>query len=171
MSVAKLDRGQVALAFAAGLGVGVGLALATTLLWRPRAPSAGTILKSLLRDCGEGLKRGLEYDVENSQDEGTNGSKEEDILRLGKLLGAAKLRFEVTHMPTRIILVRHGQSEGNVDEAAYEDCPDNKIRLTQKGRAQAFEAGKRLANIIGDESMHIFFSPYMRTRETMVSEL
>ncbi|CAI7858268.1 unnamed protein product [Closterium sp. NIES-54] len=36
------------------------------------------------------------------------------------------------HRPHRIILVRHGQSEGNVDEAAYTRIPDSKIALTKK---------------------------------------
>ena len=58
----------------------------------------------------------------------------------------------------------------NPTPSADSDCPDNKIQLTKKGRSQAFEAGNRLSKIIGDESMHIFFSPYKRTRETMVSE-
>jgi len=29
--------------------------------------------------------------------------------------------------PKRIILVRHGQSEGNIDESAYTRIPDSKI--------------------------------------------
>lgn len=31
--------------------------------------------------------------------------------------------------PWKIILVRHGQSEGNVDEKMYETIPDNEVRL------------------------------------------
>ena len=36
--------------------------------------------------------------------------------------------------PHRIILVRHGQSEGNVDETAYTRIPDSKIALTHRVR-------------------------------------
>jgi hypothetical protein len=37
--------------------------------------------------------------------------------------------------PFRIIIVRHGESEGNVDESAYARLPDWQINLTDKGRS------------------------------------
>lgn len=39
-------------------------------------------------------------------------------------------------LPKRIILVRHGQSEGNVDETMYCRVPDPQIRLTENGKRQ-----------------------------------
>ena len=50
--------------------------------------------------------------------------------------------------PARIILVRHGQSMGNVDEETYARIPDWKIALTDKGVQQAREAGLQLASLL-----------------------
>ncbi|KAG9132581.1 hypothetical protein Leryth_022170 [Lithospermum erythrorhizon] len=36
-------------------------------------------------------------------------------------------------LPKRIILVRHGESQGNKDEKSYSDIPDHRIPLTPKG--------------------------------------
>ena len=35
-----------------------------------------------------------------------------------------------TNRPRRIILVRHGESQGNVDDAIYETVPDHALTLT-----------------------------------------
>ena len=40
-------------------------------------------------------------------------------------------------LPRRIVLVRHGESYGNVDESEYTRTPDSQIRLTRKGHEQA----------------------------------
>ncbi|CAN1778223.1 Phosphoglycerate mutase-like protein AT74 [Linum perenne] len=76
--------------------------------------------------------------------------------------------------PRRIILVRHGQSEGNVDENAYTRVADPKIELTQKGKAQAEECGRRIRELIekngaAEEDWKVYFyvSPYKRTRQTL----
>lgn len=76
--------------------------------------------------------------------------------------------------PRRIILVRHGESEGNVDESVYTRVPDPKIGLTNRGRVQAEECGQRIKNMIendGDENWQLYFyvSPYRRTLETLQS--
>lgn len=46
--------------------------------------------------------------------------------------------------PRRIILVRHGESEGNVDESVYTRVPDPKIGLTNRGKVQAEQCGERI---------------------------
>jgi broad specificity phosphatase PhoE len=68
--------------------------------------------------------------------------------------------------PKRIILVRHGQSMGNVDGTAYATIPDWKIPLTQKGEEQAQAAGQALSKLIDGESLSTYVSPYQRTRDT-----
>eukprot|EP01006_Ploeotia_vitrea_P035554 TRINITY_DN65896_c17_g1_i1.p1 TRINITY_DN65896_c17_g1~~TRINITY_DN65896_c17_g1_i1.p1 ORF type:complete len:327 (-),score=111.39 TRINITY_DN65896_c17_g1_i1:45-1025(-) len=68
--------------------------------------------------------------------------------------------------PKRIILIRHGESEGNVDPKIYESMPDNRLRLTRRGQTQAREAGKKLKAMIGDERVMFYVSPYVRTRQT-----
>lgn len=74
--------------------------------------------------------------------------------------------------PRRIILVRHGESEGNVDETAYTRVADPKISLTEKGKAQAKECGKKIREMIendgaDDWKVYFYVSPYRRTRETL----
>ncbi len=68
--------------------------------------------------------------------------------------------------PKRIILVRHGESAGNVDRGVYERIPDYKIPLTQRGREQAYACGLELKAITGNESCFFYVSPLWRTRET-----
>ncbi|XP_044476682.1 phosphoglycerate mutase-like protein AT74H [Mangifera indica] len=74
--------------------------------------------------------------------------------------------------PHRIILVRHGESEGNVDESAYTRIPDPKIALTEKGKAQAQECGRKIRELIekdgaDDWKVYFYVSPYRRTLETL----
>jgi len=70
--------------------------------------------------------------------------------------------------PRRIILVRHGESEGNKDERTYVNTADWKIPLTDKGKAQAEEAGAQIRELIGnDDSVYFYVSPYQRTLQTL----
>lgn len=76
--------------------------------------------------------------------------------------------------PRRIILVRHGQSEGNVDESAYTRVADPKIALTEKGMAEAEECGRRIKELIeqdkvDDWKVYFYVSPYRRTLQTLKS--
>ncbi|MFG3505646.1 histidine phosphatase family protein [Streptomyces sp. NPDC047821] len=68
--------------------------------------------------------------------------------------------------PRRIVLLRHGESEGNADDTVYEREPDHALRLTERGRRQAAEAGERLRALFGDERVSVYISPYRRTHET-----
>ncbi|KAK9292976.1 hypothetical protein L1049_020958 [Liquidambar formosana] len=77
-------------------------------------------------------------------------------------------------LPKRIILVRHGESQGNLDGSAYTTTPDNKIPLTQLGKAQAKLAGEKIRRVIsGDDHNNpnwkvcFYVSPYERTRSTL----
>ncbi|XP_050221565.1 phosphoglycerate mutase-like protein AT74 [Mercurialis annua] len=76
------------------------------------------------------------------------------------------------HLPKRIILVRHGESEGNLDTAAYTTTPDNKIQLTPLGLAQGRTAGNHLRDLITESNtknsrVYFYVSPYQRTRSTL----
>lgn len=74
-----------------------------------------------------------------------------------------------TQRPKRIILIRHGESEGNVDEAAYTTTADWCVPLTKRGKMQATEAGGNLKDLIGkDEQIIIYHSPYQRTFDTLL---
>ena len=71
-------------------------------------------------------------------------------------------------IPNRLILVRHGQSQGNVNSKVYETTPDNQIHLTAKGFQQATKIGQVLHSVVGSqESIRFYVSPYVRTRETL----
>ncbi|RDX70913.1 Phosphoglycerate mutase-like protein AT74, partial [Mucuna pruriens] len=75
-------------------------------------------------------------------------------------------------LPKRIILVRHGESEGNLDPSAYSTTPDPKIQLTAQGIAQARVAGARMRDVIATEGsphwrVYFYVSPYARTRSTL----
>lgn len=74
--------------------------------------------------------------------------------------------------PRRIILVRHGESEGNVDESAYTRIADPRIGLTEKGMKEAEECGRNIKKMIDgdgveDWSVYFYVSPYKRTRQTL----
>jgi broad specificity phosphatase PhoE len=68
--------------------------------------------------------------------------------------------------PGRIILVRHGESEGNFDKIHYETVPDYALNLTPKGIEQAQQAGAEIKSLIGSETLYVYLSPYFRTRQT-----
>lgn len=68
--------------------------------------------------------------------------------------------------PRRIVLVRHGESEGNADDTVYEREPDHALRLTAVGRDQAAAVGARLRELFGDETISAYVSPYRRTLQT-----
>lgn len=68
-----------------------------------------------------------------------------------------------------IYLIRHGQSQGNVDQSVYRSTPDHAIPLSELGVRQASAAGAALRELIalpGDEPVRIWTSPYKRTRQT-----
>jgi len=70
-------------------------------------------------------------------------------------------------LPRRIIMVRHGESEGNVDVSTYQSKGDNCVELTATGSEQALEAGRRIRALLGKERVIAFVSPFQRTYQTL----
>ncbi|KAK7258818.1 hypothetical protein RIF29_24405 [Crotalaria pallida] len=73
-------------------------------------------------------------------------------------------------LPKRIILVRHGESQGNLDTSAYTTIPDHKIDLTSHGISQSRLAGSHLRTLISTHAswqVYFYVSPYARTRSTL----
>ena len=68
--------------------------------------------------------------------------------------------------PRRIFLVRHGESVANVDLRVYETVPDHRIPLTPRGHQQARGAGEQLRELLQDERLGIYGSPFHRARQT-----
>lgn len=78
-------------------------------------------------------------------------------------------------LPDLVILVRHGESEGNIDKTMWWKKPDNQISLTKKGRDQATAVGKRIERVfqhyeqslgLSMQRVHIHASPFVRTIQT-----
>lgn len=74
--------------------------------------------------------------------------------------------------PMRIFLVRHGQSNANVDWSENTRKADAAIELTEEGRRQARAAGEFLADFFYQESkgsypkIRLWHSPYKRAVQT-----
>jgi len=68
--------------------------------------------------------------------------------------------------PNRIFIIRHGQSEANADINVHATVPDWKVPITALGRQQSEEAGQTIFNTIGFESLGVYVSPFLRTRQT-----
>src|SRR4051812_47937993 len=71
----------------------------------------------------------------------------------------------------RILLVRHGESLGNVDPRIHASVADHSVPLSETGVEQAREAGRRIAahyDASDEERRHVrlWVSPYVRTRQT-----
>ncbi|GAB2256997.1 hypothetical protein Droror1_Dr00023056 [Drosera rotundifolia] len=75
------------------------------------------------------------------------------------------------HLPKRIVLIRHGESYGNLAPSTYTTTPDPKIPLTPIGHNQSYLAGAALRRLFLStfESYRVYFyvSPYERTRSTL----
>ena len=75
----------------------------------------------------------------------------------------------------RVFLVRHGESEGNVNLDVYKSKPDHALDLTERGKLQARESGEYLKKYFekhhGSKEklghhVRMWVSPYQRTRQT-----
>jgi broad specificity phosphatase PhoE len=68
----------------------------------------------------------------------------------------------------RVTLVRHGQSEGNVDPTKYTTVGDHALGLTPLGFHQAKKAGERVEHSRDEKYWPTYYvSPYKRTLQTM----
>jgi broad specificity phosphatase PhoE len=65
-----------------------------------------------------------------------------------------------------IKLVRHGQSEANIQQVSHLEVGDHAIALSTRGVEQAFQAGQQLGAEFLREAL-IYVSPYRRTRQTL----
>ncbi|KAF4703099.1 hypothetical protein FOZ62_005964 [Perkinsus olseni] len=91
----------------------------------------------------------------------------------------ASWRLAYKNMPVDLILVRHGESEGNLAQkmAQQGDVPNpwtsgfrarhnSKYRLTDRGRAQAEAAGEWIKDNVGEAFDICLTSEYIRAMET-----
>jgi broad specificity phosphatase PhoE len=66
----------------------------------------------------------------------------------------------------RIILLRHAESLGNVDELAYTRTPDHALPLTSVGEEQARKAGVEVRALL-QGPVAAYVSPYVRALRTL----
>ncbi len=72
----------------------------------------------------------------------------------------------------KIYLVRHGESEGNLDHSVHVRKADHAIDLSPKGLRQAEITGEFLADTLskaswgGEAHSRMWYSPYLRTQKT-----
>ena len=76
-------------------------------------------------------------------------------------------------LPAKIILLRHGQAEHNLDPTILQEDnpnrkPDNLCELTSLGRSQARDAGERIRKLLGNRGViSVIVSPFERTQQTL----
>lgn len=75
-----------------------------------------------------------------------------------------------------LFLVRHGQSEGNVDKSKYFEKLDCQIELTNQGIEDAKNAARKILELQEHISFFgsVYYSPYIRaiqTKEVLISEM
>jgi broad specificity phosphatase PhoE len=79
--------------------------------------------------------------------------------------------------PKRIILIRHGESESNVNKEVMATKPDFAVKLTLWGERQAKIAGEKVKSLVDEASFPMlgkgqpydcwfYVSPFYRTRQT-----
>lgn len=99
----------------------------------------------------------------------SHNEAEDDLTKTVKVQNRlARQTYNARIMPSKLILMRHGQSMGNIDEKLYSTTPDNAMPLTKLGFEQAREAGHLLRKqILKDHrKVHFIVSPYVRAVET-----
>lgn len=75
--------------------------------------------------------------------------------------------YKKSFRPSRIILIRHGESLGNIDKQIFNNTPDNKIPLTEKGKQQARDAANKILKLVNPNTkVKFFISPFYRTQQT-----
>ncbi|KAG8347976.1 putative Histidine phosphatase superfamily (branch 1) [Trypanosoma vivax] len=89
-------------------------------------------------------------------------------IRSGSRRKLIKLPTQVVEPVKRIIFVRNGLSAANVDIGAYVTTPDWRIPLVSTGEGEAYRAGCRLSQIVGNEPVYFYLSPYLRCRQSFL---
>ncbi|CAD2215625.1 hypothetical protein, conserved [Angomonas deanei] len=67
----------------------------------------------------------------------------------------------------RIILIRNGHSAANDNLNTYVTTPDWRIPLVREGVQQCLKAGREVADIVGAEPVYFYYSPYIRSRQSL----
>ncbi|KAL4460954.1 hypothetical protein ABPG74_016426 [Tetrahymena malaccensis] len=128
--------------------MGVSISLGQTLSYKHFMIAAGSIgIYFMLKKAKEKIKFHIQkmcYEIESQQCE---------IKKQGR--------------PKFLILLRHGESEANIDPHVYTHKADNQIELTEKGKKQASKLGDILNKLIDkDSKITMYISPLKRAMQT-----
>lgn len=142
--------------------------------------ASGAALGALVMFMMQRQRRTGDDDRNNQEqtiDENQRVSHNHNYSHCHQCLQDAKHRRD--RLPPLIILVRHGESEGNADNTLYRTKPDNLVDLTKTGLEQAQKAGNRIEGIFKKadrkngvckgpaiKRVHLVVSPFERTRQT-----
>lgn len=73
----------------------------------------------------------------------------------------------LSNRPLRIAMVRHGESEANLDKRIFETVPDHAIPLTPHGWDQVAKTGVELREQFENQPVRVYVSPYLRALQTL----
>ncbi|KAH9593088.1 Histidine phosphatase superfamily [Trypanosoma melophagium] len=96
-----------------------------------------------------------------------NSGKMSITIRSGGSRRAPKLPTHTAEPVKRIMFVRSGKSLADVDIGTYATTPDWRIPIVQEGVEESYRAGRRVAEIVGNEPVYYYFSPYLRCRQSL----
>jgi broad specificity phosphatase PhoE len=68
--------------------------------------------------------------------------------------------------PKKIIVMRHAESQEDVDKTVYAHTADLDVALSPRGEKQSVDISHSLSNIIGKGRVHFYISPGLRLRQT-----
>ncbi len=68
--------------------------------------------------------------------------------------------------PQKIIVMRHAESQEDVDKTVYAHTADLDIALSPRGEKQSVDISHTLSNILGKGRVHFYISPGLRLRQT-----
>jgi len=89
------------------------------------------------------------------------------IGRIALFVECKRYRVICARRPKRIIIMRHGESEGNLDLSLFARIPDHAMTLSEAGHLQAQATGRRLRALLGNETLHCYVSPFRRATQTL----
>lgn len=68
--------------------------------------------------------------------------------------------------PKKIIVMRHAESQEDVDKTVYAHTADLDVALSPNGEGQAKNAGGKIADLLDGKTVHFYLSPGLRLRQT-----
>jgi broad specificity phosphatase PhoE len=67
---------------------------------------------------------------------------------------------------SKLFLIRHAESEGNVNKSVYYEKHDSEICITENGHAQAQECAATLLSLTNENTIDLHVSSYVRAIQT-----